>query len=148
MVMWKVCLLLCLLLDTVHSNCPHQWTLYGRRCYRFFTSRLTWYEAECACVNNGGSLASVHSVAEYKFLQTLVKRVSGFLAVSWLGGYDAVSEGHWLWSDGSKVNFNYWVSNQPDNYNGMENCLEMNYGVELKLNDDVCSSRRSFMCVK
>ncbi|XP_076879089.1 galactose-specific lectin nattectin-like [Brachyhypopomus gauderio] len=162
MAIWKVCLLLSLVFNTggtevfqggtkisqeTHS-CPYHWTLYGQRCYRFFSSYVTWAEAENACLRYGGNLASVHTVSEYRFLQNLIKEMSGSFPLTWIGGHDGVKEGQWLWSDGTEVNFYYWRTNQPDNYLNNEDCMQMNAGDELKMNDNICYTRNPFVCKK
>ncbi|XP_076850622.1 galactose-specific lectin nattectin-like isoform X1 [Brachyhypopomus gauderio] len=161
MAIWKVALLLCLVLTggTAISqggteisqetlSCPYPWTLYGQRCYRFFSSYVTWAEAESTCLRHGGNLASVHTISEYKFLQNLIKKMSGSFLQTWIGGYDAVKEGQWFWSDGTEGNFYFWASQQPDNYLNNENCMQMNAGEKLKMNDSICSNHFPFVCKK
>ncbi|XP_076879091.1 galactose-specific lectin nattectin-like isoform X2 [Brachyhypopomus gauderio] len=154
MAIWKVSLLLCLVLTggTVLSqetlSCPYRWTLYGQRCYRFFSSYVTWAEAESTCLRHGGNLASVHTISEYKFLQNLIKEMSDTFRVTWIGGNDALKEGQWFWSDGTEMNFYYWSTNQPDNYLNNEDCMQMNVGDDLKMNDCICYMSYPFVCKK
>ena len=32
----------------------------------------------------------------------------------YIGGTDAANEGQWEWTDGSALDFEYWLSGQPD----------------------------------
>ncbi|ROL48487.1 Ladderlectin [Anabarilius grahami] len=77
------------------------------------------------CLDYDGNLASVHSHVEYMFLQNLVRHETQGATRTWIGGYDAAEEGVWLWSDGTKMNYQIWSPGQPDNHKN-EHCLEMN----------------------
>ncbi|KAI2657001.1 Galactose-specific lectin nattectin [Labeo rohita] len=78
------------------------------------------------CLNYGGNLASVHSQTEYNFLKFLISSTKTF----WIGGYDAVSEGTWFWSDGTKMNFKLWSPTEPNNKYDSEHCIEMNFAAD------------------
>lgn len=56
-------------------------------------------------------------------------------------------EGTWLWSDGSKLNIEIWAPEQPDNYNGKENCLGMNQYRECFKFYEISSLFLSFLLV-
>ncbi|XP_052407510.1 galactose-specific lectin nattectin [Carassius gibelio] len=124
------------------------WSAYEGRCFRFFNFQRSWIDAEKQCLGYDGNLASVHSYDEYTFIQDLIKSQTQASTLSWIGGYDAVSEGNWLWSDGSKLNLEIWAPPQPDNWNGVEHCLEMNYHSLSNWNDQLCHEKRPFVCVK
>uniref|UniRef100_A0A3B4EJZ9 C-type lectin domain-containing protein n=2 Tax=Pygocentrus nattereri TaxID=42514 RepID=A0A3B4EJZ9_PYGNA len=125
--------------------CPPQWSAFGR-CFKFFKTELMWTEAETECLKYGGNLASVRSLREHLLLQQLIKQATGSFTRAWLGASDCVTEGTWLWSDGSKMSFQNWGPTQPSNYLGKENCLEINYGDTYQWNDDACNVRKPFVC--
>ncbi|KAL6479844.1 hypothetical protein MHYP_G00108770 [Metynnis hypsauchen] len=150
MAIWRVFLFLGLLLapegvahGQLNQGLP---ACFLGRCFKFFRTELIWTEAETECLKYGGNLASVHSVREHLFLQNFVKQATGSLTRAWLGASDCVTEGTWLWSDGSKMNFKDWGPTQPSNYLGKENCLEINYGDTHQWNDDACDVRKPFVC--
>uniref|UniRef100_A0A8C9Z632 C-type lectin domain-containing protein n=1 Tax=Sander lucioperca TaxID=283035 RepID=A0A8C9Z632_SANLU len=97
------------------------------------------------CKAAGGNLASVHSEEEYSFLKTYINQVSGVIERTWMGGFDSVQEGVWMWSDGSTFDYKSWAPGQPDNTDGVENCLE-NYND--KWNDNSCPKVFPFLCSK
>ncbi|KAG9333892.1 hypothetical protein JZ751_009411, partial [Albula glossodonta] len=80
------------------------------------------------CLSIGGNLASVHSKEEYLFLQHIVQRSHVGYPNVWLGGSNIFEVSTWLWSDGSKFDYENWNYGQPDTYGGYEHCLEMNAG--------------------
>ncbi|RXN28098.1 galactose-specific lectin nattectin-like protein [Labeo rohita] len=99
------------------------------------------------CLAHDGNLASVHTYEEYRFIQSLIQTKNQASTEAWIGGYDAVKEGTWLWSDGSKMNLELWAPEQPDNYEE-EHCLGMNYGTSGNWNDYTCDFKMAFVCAK
>ncbi|XP_043959108.1 galactose-specific lectin nattectin-like [Gambusia affinis] len=95
------------------------------------------------CISVGGNLASLHNSGENTFVSDMITRLSGSRS-TWVGGYDAVDEKRWLWSDGSSFEFDHWYSNQPDN-SGDQHCMEINYGGDY-WNDMQCTYGRPFVC--
>ncbi|CAK6978198.1 Hypothetical predicted protein [Scomber scombrus] len=133
--------------DEQVSGCPAGWTQFGSRCFIFYRQARVWADAEHICVSIGGNLASIHSADENTFLSDLILRVSSARHRTWIGGYDAVREGTWLWSDGSNFRYFRWYIREPNNHGGKENCIEMNFG-GLYWNDLPCHHGRSFVCGK
>ncbi|XP_077061607.1 galactose-specific lectin nattectin-like [Siphateles boraxobius] len=97
------------------------------------------------CLDLDGNLASVHSKEEYTFIQRLIRYEAASSTRAWIGGHDAVQEGVWLWSDGTKMNFQYWSPDEPDNWYN-ERCLELKY-TNGYWDDDVCTVKKPFVCV-
>ncbi|XP_074537094.1 galactose-specific lectin nattectin-like [Halichoeres trimaculatus] len=144
-----VCLTTGLWINAAHAEsckaCPTGWTPFGDHCYAFHFSHKDWADAEVSCVKLGGNLASVHSKEQYDFLKTLIRTLTGGDPQTWVGGYDAVKEGVWLWSDGSSfADFKFWGPTQPSNYRGMENCMELNW--RGAINDIGCNARLHYVC--
>ncbi|KAA8578159.1 hypothetical protein FQN60_000098 [Etheostoma spectabile] len=98
------------------------------------------------CQTAGGHLASIHSAEEHKFIRDYINQVSITNTLSWIGGHDAVREGTWLWSDGSKFDFINFNGGEPSGGAG-RNCLLIYYGV-TGWYDGGCGASFSFMCSK
>ncbi|KAM7411148.1 hypothetical protein PAMA_021230 [Pampus argenteus] len=128
------------------SGCPPGWTQLGSRCFIFYHMAKAWTDAEHTCISVGGNLASIHNADENVFLARLIERVSGRRLHTWVGGYDAVKEGTWQWSDGSRFDYVRWAIREPNNL-GVENCVEMNFGGNY-WNDLKCYYPRPFVCAK
>ena len=49
---------------------------------------------------------------------------------TWIGLNDIAEEGNWVWTDGKRVNFTNWSTDQPDNANHFnpegEDCVVLN----------------------
>ncbi|XP_028447819.1 galactose-specific lectin nattectin-like [Perca flavescens] len=126
--------------------CPPDWTQFGSRCFSFNIQPKTWIDAETFCLTAGGNLASIHSAEEHKFIRDFINQVSVTNTFSWIGGTDAVKEGTWLWSDGSKFDFINFNAGEPNN-GAAENCLLIYFGV-TGWYDGSCTSQFSFVCSK
>uniref|UniRef100_A0A8C9ZB70 C-type lectin domain-containing protein n=1 Tax=Sander lucioperca TaxID=283035 RepID=A0A8C9ZB70_SANLU len=110
-----------------YSSCPPGWTQFGSRCFSFNFQGKSWVDAEVHfCKAAGGNLASVHSEEEHVFLRTFINQVTGENQTSWIGGFDSVQEGVWMWSDGSTFDYKQWGAGEPSS-GGTDHCLEMNY---------------------
>ncbi|XP_028447514.1 galactose-specific lectin nattectin isoform X2 [Perca flavescens] len=133
--------------QTCPGSCPPGWTQFGSRCFSFNFQGKSWTDAENFCKSDGGNLASVHSEEEQLFLRDFIKKVTGEAKWAWIGGFDSVQEGLWMWSDGSIFDYKSWASGQPDNADGIEHCLHMNFQGD-NWNDTPCSRLLPFLCSK
>uniref|UniRef100_A0A3P9NBV9 C-type lectin domain-containing protein n=1 Tax=Poecilia reticulata TaxID=8081 RepID=A0A3P9NBV9_POERE len=105
-------------------GCQEGWTWFEGRCFHYVATKMSWGDAEKFCLTSGANLASFHT---YNFIRQLVLSSSKTNASSWIGGHDSAEEGNWLWSDGSKFLFHHWGKGQPNNANGNEDCMEINF---------------------
>ncbi|XP_072175009.1 echinoidin-like [Diadema setosum] len=138
-------------------GCPPLWTGFQGVCYRYFSAEsVTWQEAERQCqsftkpcwdedatTGQLGHLVSIHSQEEMDFLITLFesirnKRFSGRQMV-WIGLNDLESEGSFEWSDGSDVNYTFWYTDRPNNYNNEQHCVEYDVARDYRWNDLQCN---------
>ncbi|KAM7410990.1 hypothetical protein PAMA_021116 [Pampus argenteus] len=103
---------------------------------------------QLACIALGGNLASIRTADDYAILRGVVNNATGEDKASWIGGYDAVKEGSWTWSDGSAFEFTGWANGEPNNYLYAEHCMEMNFEGRDYVNDERCNEWRSFICAK
>ncbi|XP_074523452.1 galactose-specific lectin nattectin-like [Halichoeres trimaculatus] len=121
--------------------CPNGWSEIDERCYLYRGKAKIWCEAETQCNKEGGNLASFHNEKELEVLHHFVEDVGKGVGV-WVGGYDAVREGSWKFSDGSKNAFKAWAAelrNDPD----IEDCMELKKG---KVVDSQCDVKKPYVC--
>lgn len=99
---------------------PGEGTLSGS-CYKAFTSPETWNDAKAICISLGAQLVKIESAEENDFLtKTFLEATSG---TYWIGLSDQVTEGEWIWTDGSLLeNYNNWGRNNPNNKNDNQDC--------------------------
>ncbi|XP_028973548.2 ladderlectin isoform X3 [Esox lucius] len=135
-----------MILSPADSSCPDGWDEYSDKCYVYVPIKATWPEAERNCLLLGGNLVSVQDHSEYTFLLSVIEKSSRKDQRAWVGATDAIQEGLWLLSDGSRLNYHNWSEGQPSNYKGQEHCMEMNYGADRGQNDAPCWHAFPFLC--
>lgn len=133
---------------TKESSCPSDWHPYGSRCLKFVSIQQSWADSEQNCLALGGNLASVHNLLEYRFMQALTKDTNGHLPDTWVGGFDAVKEGLWMWSDGSRFDYTHWNTGEPNNAGEGEDCLQMNAASEKLWFDVPCEWKFASLCAR
>ncbi|XP_035998747.1 galactose-specific lectin nattectin isoform X1 [Fundulus heteroclitus] len=130
------------------ASCPPGFTWYSGRCYLFREQEMEWAEAEKACNEFNGNLASIHRQDEYNFISKLIYKEAGSYKSTWVGGYDAVKVGLWFWSDGSRFDFSNWSPGEPNNQGGNEKCMQINLGGREYVNDANCDIKLQYVCSK
>ena len=137
------------------SLCPIGWTTFGNSCYLHVDLPLTYQKSENYCNTLSPSfwrshLTSVTTLKEAYFLTDLVRNNSaGTVRRMWIGYDDLITEGMFVWKDGSESKWENWRANDnPDNYKGIEHCVEMfvDDNPEGQWNDIKCSKRMRFVC--
>ena len=101
---------------------PVQEAISGDHRYEIVGARMTWDEANAYCESMGGHLATVTSQEEYQAIVNLAE-ASG-RKVLWLGAVKG-SDQYFDWISGESFAFSDWLSGEPNNEGGNENCLVM-----------------------
>uniref|UniRef100_A0A673JSN9 Neurocan core protein-like n=1 Tax=Sinocyclocheilus rhinocerous TaxID=307959 RepID=A0A673JSN9_9TELE len=114
------------------EGCEHNWRKFHGHCYRYFTRRHTWEDAEKDCREHSGHLASIHSTQEQDFINGQYQRSYDF---QWTDNMDLV-----------RLN---WRENQPDNFfAGGEDCVVMIAHENGKWNDVPCNYNLSIFQIQ
>ncbi|CAB3985203.1 macrophage mannose receptor 1-like, partial [Paramuricea clavata] len=113
-------------------------------CYYYdnSTNGQNWLDAQYTCrYNKKAKLVSVQSKEENEFVKTISKNAI------WLGlEAKGVFRGH-VWSDGQPVGYTNWDVGQPDSYNGLDACVEINPDTGL-WSDRPCNEIKDVVCKK
>jgi hypothetical protein len=121
--------------DDEHAHAGH--------CYYLSTVALDWdaARADCQARGIGWDLATVTSLAELQFIDT-ISDVTVFV-----GARDQATEGTWLWETGAAWSFEPWGSGEPGGGTS-QNCLGVNeyVGSDDRFHDHTCSSADYFLC--
>uniref|UniRef100_A0A3Q2TCF9 Ladderlectin-like n=1 Tax=Fundulus heteroclitus TaxID=8078 RepID=A0A3Q2TCF9_FUNHE len=130
------------------SSCPPGWSPINNRCFLYVPIRMSWARAERNCLSMGAHLASVHDLDEYHQVQSLITTATYKSGRTWIGGTNAQETSIWFWSDGSHLHYTNWCDGEPNNAEGRQHCLQMNYSDEKCWDDDTCSVRLPSVCAK
>ncbi|XP_029367627.1 ladderlectin-like [Echeneis naucrates] len=119
--------------------CLDGWQSFDGSCYFLANFPESWTNAESFCASYGGSLASVHDIWGYNFLQRMVK--TGGHPFAWIGGY--YFQGNWRWEDGSRFDYNRWETiSSTDHFQ----CLQLNSQESKGWSNNDCGMPFPFVC--
>ncbi|XP_062592101.1 perlucin-like protein isoform X2 [Saccostrea cucullata] len=121
--------------------CKQGWKRYNGHCYRLFSTKMNWFEAQFFCRKQGTTLLQINDARENKWLSTHYPKV-----YYWIDLTDAGKEGEWMmFSTGKRPTFTSWGKGQPDN-SGNEDCAHDNSPRNGEWNDGQCSNKIQVMC--
>ena len=118
--------------------------------YHLTPDDQSWQESRQYCQNWGGDLA-VYGVKTLENRKKLVQKLAINEDFVWIGANDFASEGDWIWVNGEHANSSelIWNENQPDSFNGNQDCLGVIGTSPVGLAHDLtCSDLKSGLCEK
>ncbi|XP_043980620.1 galactose-specific lectin nattectin-like [Gambusia affinis] len=129
-------------------DCPAGWSFDGDRCFIVFNIPKSWIAAEKSCLLLGAHLASFRTTEEYLIITHLIRKKFKYDVSTWVGAFDAVKEGRWMWSDGTGLCTRVWSLNQPKNDGGNEHCMVVNLDGKEHVSDVECHQKLPYVCAK
>jgi len=119
----------------------------NERDYRFCFTPRTHTAATTLCQGMGLGLVIIGTQNENTWVRDRARELS--LTSIWLGLDDLVTEGTFVWDDGVPANdrFRDWISGEPNDYQGAEDCVQMlpDYSGDT-WNDVGCDGMHAVVC--
>jgi gliding motility-associated-like protein len=107
------------------AGCTELTSCYdGCSLYFYYPVAGTSAAAESFAQTLGGHIVSIQSATENACLANELNN-HGYSGVIWIGYTDVVTEGTFLWLDGSPFGYTNWNTGEPNNAGGNENCTQM-----------------------
>ncbi|XP_037636688.1 CD209 antigen-like protein C isoform X9 [Sebastes umbrosus] len=134
-------------IDKVRAKpCQTGWSKFDISCYFVSNLEKNWTQSRQYCITMGADLVVIDSRDEQAFVNGLLDQGQN----AWTGMTDSIIEGRWMWVDGTPVTTTYWGENQPNSYDGNQDCgetVQRSSGVG-DWNDDGCFGDQNFICEK
>jgi hypothetical protein len=93
---------------------------YENSTFQIIDGNYSWEEARIDAESRGGRLAILDTLDKINSAKAFIidMTTNDYIPKVWIGCTDQVSEGQWLWIDGTSVTHNDWRPGQPDNHGG------------------------------
>nr|ABP94102.1 venom C-type lectin mannose binding isoform 5 variant 1 [Pseudechis australis] len=131
------------------NHCPSGWISLGKFCYRLFREWKTWEDAEASCVQrqNSSHLASIHSLEESFYIQTVITSKMVFFTDVWIGLNDPRKNRMWEWTDGTDYNYTSWRMLEPSNADRGKYCTKLtSFSRHYRWEAAECESKNFYVC--
>ncbi|CAH1256999.1 COLEC11 [Branchiostoma lanceolatum] len=111
--------------------CPGGYVLHSPNCYRVIKTSVDFFEAQAACVRDGGTLANPGSLHEHDVIASLLSD-SAMIGIN-----DLDAEGTWVYMDGTMVgNFSRW---SPVPNTDSKDCVSMRMDLDFRWTPHHCN---------
>ncbi|KAL3888085.1 hypothetical protein ACJMK2_000466 [Sinanodonta woodiana] len=108
-------------------------------CYKFYRANQTFNNAMMLCEADGAKLAIIKDEATFRLMNQVTSGAVTFIGLRAMG-----VNREWTWWNGQLASYMAWNFNQPDNWNGLENCVIF----YTQYADVYCTSLGYFICQK
>lgn len=120
----------------------------GPRTYCAYTEPETWEASEHRCVDNGGHLMALDSLATSEAVHRALGSPLGAGRAAWIG-LELKTKGKkdWKWATGEALTSatSSWKTNEPNNFDGNEQCGELLIA-SGQWNDTRCELKQPYLC--
>ncbi|XP_070535731.1 macrophage mannose receptor 1-like [Ptychodera flava] len=119
------------------------WKEYHKYCYNMDGAKdaKSWAEASYECDKIGGYVVTIDDADEQNYIENIIYENSLNI---WLG-LVRTDLGGFEWVDGSPLDYTKWNEGEPNNYDNIEDCVELYYYTK-NWNDVSCYNSAGYIC--
>ncbi|XP_056002804.1 lectin BRA-3-like [Ostrea edulis] len=132
-------------------HCDIGWDFFGGHCYFLNETGTTWGNAKTQCQAESAYLVEIDSLEENAWITEKVGTgkcsPKWESCLAWTGGNDLDTEGLFIWSRGTEMNFTFWLPPEPNSYTVDDDCIVILYP-RGSWADFPCISTRPYLCEK
>ncbi|KAK4329168.1 hypothetical protein Pmani_000459 [Petrolisthes manimaculis] len=136
--------------NTTSTTQHDTWLLYQGFCYKFVgidsergEKALGWWDSHVKCREDGGELASIHSLEENYWIMSKLTNLN--VELVWIGG-KALEDAGYSWMDETPFDFVNWRQGEPNNIFDQEDCISMYTRNQGYWNDKNCAVPEGYVC--
>jgi len=131
-------------------KCSSNGVQFGDFCYQIEDVGKNYDDASDDCLQKGGFLVTIKSQDEQNFIKELLNTDVHKWTLFWIGLDDKVSEGTFMYSDGSILtssSFSAWGVGDPNDALGNRDCVNLDYASQNRVWKDVpCQTLNAYIC--
>ncbi|XP_053322522.1 macrophage mannose receptor 1 [Spea bombifrons] len=137
---------------TPEPKCPDGWNTSPSTssCYKSYTREMgkkkSWFEARDFCIALGGDLLSIHNREEQSAVWSILRQNGYYHQVFWIGLQNTNPNEGFTWSDNTPMSYENWAYGEPNNYQEVELCGEINADHSFTWNDRHCATPQDWIC--
>ncbi|XP_059196430.1 CD209 antigen-like protein C isoform X2 [Centropristis striata] len=119
------------------------WMYFSDSFYYISSSKESWQDSRSDCQQRDADLLIINSIEEQELTRHFQKPIR-------IGLTDRDTEGVWKWVDGSPLTTSYWLTDEPNSFEGNdEDCGEIRYfDQKYSWNDGPCDNKKFWICEK
>ncbi|KAI0224136.1 hypothetical protein LSAT2_024841, partial [Lamellibrachia satsuma] len=140
-----------------------RWVWPYCKCYKFVRDLASWAEAKVYCGVLRARMVEDRDFSTHYWLRWQLRNLRIInrhhlleKQEYWLGATDIAREGLWKWDPSyTNVGPTFWISGQPENYLGYQNCMAIKRRPFTSVNsyyydwfDDDCYQKKFYICEK
>ncbi|KAH8263440.1 hypothetical protein KR044_009196, partial [Drosophila immigrans] len=107
------------------------------------SEEVNWFGAVHRCLAMGGHLVSIQNLDEFNAIKEKLQAYKDY----WIDINDLDKEGEFISiATGRKAAYFNWQESEPNNAANNEDCGELYFAVNYRMNDDTCNKEQLFIC--
>ncbi|XP_062839484.1 C-type lectin BfL-2 isoform X2 [Anolis carolinensis] len=140
--------------SAANAACPSGWLAVNNTCFGFFTTPMSWGDAEAECQKLGSNvhLASIDEEGQMKSIGTYISKNYQIANNVWIGLQDdrasyTLQKRQFIWSDHRPVLYMSWGPAEPNNEGEQELCVDLMTIVGFQgWADSRCEKEQPYLC--